>query len=269
MRPDALFLAWGPGGVSSARIGQGVLGLLLDARFGILPYVPLLLLAAAGLVLGGARRFAVILPAALAYYLTVASADNWSGAVCNLGRYVMPVAPLGVALVGIAIARTSHRRGAVTLVLALASWTALLALALRQDPHAANDSALLLAKSTYADGLQYIPGLFIRTWADAAPGLALRILAWLLLTAAAAFWLRRVARGSGEAGGSPLRTLAASRRRSCSSASCSSARRRERARGPRGAGRSRRTRGPRCSSKAPRSCARTRPSSAPARSRSS
>ena len=134
MRPDALFLAWGPGGVSSARIGQGVLGLLLDARFGILPYVPLLLLAAAGLVLGGARRFAVILPAALAYYLTVASADNWSGAVCNLGRYVMPIAPLGVALVGIAIARTSHRRGAVTLVLALASWTALLALALAAGP---------------------------------------------------------------------------------------------------------------------------------------
>ena len=209
VRPDALFLAWGPGGVSSARIGQGVLGLLLDARFGILPYVPLLLLAGAGLVLGGARRFAAVLPAALAYYLTVASADNWSGAVCNLGRYVMPLAPLGVALVGIAVARTSNRRGAVTLALALASWTALVAMALRQDPHAANDSALLLAKSTYADGLQYIPGLFIRTWADAAPGLTLRILAWLLLIAAAAFWLRRVAHGNGAVGGSPLRTVAA------------------------------------------------------------
>ena len=47
VRPDALFLAWGPGGVTSARVGQGVLGLLLDARYGILPYVPLLLLAAA------------------------------------------------------------------------------------------------------------------------------------------------------------------------------------------------------------------------------
>jgi len=208
VRPDALFLAWGPGGVSSARIGQGILGLLLDARFGILPYVPLLLLAAAGLVTGGARRFAVILPAALAYYLTVASADNWSGAVCNLGRYVMPLAPLGVALVGMAIARTSDRRGAMALVLALASWTALLAVLLRQDPHAANDSALLLAKSTYADGQQYIPGLFIRTWADAAPGLAPRLVAWLLLIAGIAFWLRRVARGGGEAGTSPLRTLA-------------------------------------------------------------
>ncbi len=56
VRPDALFLAWGPAGVTSARVGQGFLGLLLDARYGILPYVPVLALAAAGLVLGGARR---------------------------------------------------------------------------------------------------------------------------------------------------------------------------------------------------------------------
>ena len=61
VRPDALFLAWGPGGVTTARVGQGLLGILLDARYGILPYVPLLVLAVAGLVLGGARRFAVVL----------------------------------------------------------------------------------------------------------------------------------------------------------------------------------------------------------------
>jgi len=208
VRPDALFLAWGPGGVSSARVGQGLLGLPLDARFGILPYVPLLILAAAGLVTGGARRFVAVLPAALAYYLTVASADNWSGAVCNLGRYAMPIAPLGVALVAMAIARVSGRRGAVTLVLALAGWTAVIALALRQDPHAANDSALLLAKSAYAEGERYVPGLFIRTWADAAPGLGARILAWLLLIGAVAFWFRRAAARGGEAGASPLRALA-------------------------------------------------------------
>ena len=29
------------------------------------------------------------LPAAAAYYVTVASAANWSGAVCSLGRYAM------------------------------------------------------------------------------------------------------------------------------------------------------------------------------------
>ena len=208
VRPDSLFLAWGPGGVTSARLGQGVLGLLFDSRYGILPYVPLLILAGAGLVLGGARKLALVLPAALAYYLTVASADNWSGAVCNLGRYVMPVVPLFAALVGMALARTSERRGVVALALALASWTGLIALGLRLDPHAANDSWLLLAKSTFADGRQYVPGLFIRTWTDAAPGLAVQLVTWALLIAATALWLKRAAAEGGSAGASPLRALA-------------------------------------------------------------
>ncbi len=211
VRPDALFLAWGPGGVTSARVGQGVLGLLLDARYGILPYAPILMLAAAGLVLGGARRFAVVMPAAAVYYLTVASADNWAGAVCNLGRYFMPVAPLAVALVGLAIDR-APRRGVVALVLMLAAWTGLLAVALWQDPHAANDSALLLAKSTYADGHRYVPDLFLRRWEDAAPGLWARIAAWMAALVGIAWWLRSVAsssrRGEGR-GVSPLVTLAA------------------------------------------------------------
>jgi hypothetical protein len=227
VRPDALFLAWGPGGVTGARMGQGVLGLLLDARYGILPYVPVLMLAAGGLVLGGARRFAVVLPAAVVYYLTVASADNWAGAVCNLGRYFMPVAPLAVVLAAIAIAAPTDpsgpdttgvprddrtRRGALALVLMLAAWTGLFALALRQDPHAASDSALLLAKSAYADGNQYLPNLFIRHWSDGSPGLWARILAWLAGLCVIAWWLRRVAvssrRGGKACGASPLATLA-------------------------------------------------------------
>lgn len=251
VRPDALFLAWGPGGVTSARVGQGVLGLLLDARYGILPYVPILMLAAAGVVLGGARRFAVVMPATAVYYLTVASADNWAGAVCNLGRYFMPLAPLAVALVGIAIDRAlSSRgtsivsrlegpadagaeaadpsppgetelvgmtgegspRGVLALVLVLAAWTGLFAMALWRDPHAANDSALLLAKSTYADGHQYIPDLFLRRWSDAAPGLWARVAAWVAALTGIAGWLRRVASSSRrghERGASPLVTLAA------------------------------------------------------------
>jgi hypothetical protein len=194
VRPDALFLAWGPGGVTTARVGQGVLGILLDARYGIVPYVPLLVLAVAGLVLGGARRFAVVLPAAGVYYLTVASADNWAGAVCNLGRYFMPVAPIAIALVGVALARVAQRRGAVALGLMLAGWSALFALALWNDPHAANDSALLLAQSTWADGNQYIPNLFLRRWSLGAPGLWARIAAWVVAIALAAAWWRRAAR---------------------------------------------------------------------------
>ena len=230
VRPDALYLAWGPGGVTSARVGQGVLGLLLDARYGILPYVPVLMLAAGGLAVGGARRFAIVLPASAAYYLTVASADNWAGAVCNLGRYFMPVAPLAVALVGMALSsrRTSADppspgetelvgmsdaampRGLLALFLMLAGWTAVFAVALWRDPHAANDSALLLAKSAFADAHRYIPDLFIRSWSDGAPGLWARIAAWLIALAAIAWWLRRVSSeaGSRARGRSPLATLA-------------------------------------------------------------
>lgn len=198
VRPDALFLAWGPGGVSGARVGQGIFGILFDARFGILPWVPLLLLALAGALAGGARRLAPIWPAALVYYLTVASADNWSGAVCNLGRYVMPVAPLAVALVALALASAARgtapaaRRGAMAVALILGAWSALFAALLWRDPQAANDSALLLARSTFADGRQYLPDLFIRHWSEAAPGLWARIAAWVCGAALLALAMRRV-----------------------------------------------------------------------------
>src|SRR5262249_33398997 len=198
-RPDALYLAWGPGGVSSERMGQGLLGLLLDARYGILPYAPVYLLAAGGGALGGraASRLGRGLPAMAAYYVTVASADNWSGAVCNLGRYFMPVAPWLIALAAVVIAVSGARRGLVALVLILAAWTGLFAAALWADPHAANDCALLLGRSAFADGNVYIPNLFIRAWSDAAPGLALRVVAWSALAAAAGLWIRRVASGGG------------------------------------------------------------------------
>ncbi|HUL78833.1 MAG TPA: hypothetical protein VL691_16330 [Vicinamibacteria bacterium] len=240
VRPDALFLAWGPSGVMLAHMPRGALGLLLDARYGILPFVPILILAAAGLVHGGARRFAVVLPAATVYYLTVASADNWAGAVCNLGRYVMPLTPLAVALVGLSFrgapvepgAEESTvqsrspgmtRRGVLAFVLMLAAWTGLFAVALWRDPQAANDSALLLAKSIYADGDQYIPSIPIRHWSDAAPepwtrvaawltpGLSVRIAVWLAALAATALWLRRVASAapSDRRATSPTATLAA------------------------------------------------------------
>ncbi|HEY5908605.1 MAG TPA: hypothetical protein VIZ31_11220, partial [Vicinamibacteria bacterium] len=79
VRPDALFLAWGPEGVTSARLGQGLLGLWLDARYGLLPMVPVFALGFAGPFLGSAAgtRLLAALPAALVYYLTVAAADNW------------------------------------------------------------------------------------------------------------------------------------------------------------------------------------------------
>jgi hypothetical protein len=206
VRPDALFLAWGPGGVSSARVGQGLFGLALDARFGLVPYVPFLLLGLAGLALPSGRRLRAALPVAAIYYLTVASADNWSGAVCNLGRYIMPVVPLLLAAAAAALSRHPRRPGVWLVAGALAAWSALLARLLWQDAHAANDCALLLARSAIADGNAYVPNLFIRTWADAAPGLGARLAAWVALAALLAWWMRRV--HAGRAGASAPRALA-------------------------------------------------------------
>ena len=128
-------------------------------------------------MLPAARRLAWALPAALVYYVTVASADNWSGATCNLGRYIMPVIPLALAFAALTLA--DAREGVWTMALALAGFSVVLARLLWQDPHAANDCALLLARSVFADGNVYVPNLFLRTWADAAPGLWARLLAWL------------------------------------------------------------------------------------------
>jgi hypothetical protein len=209
VRPDALFLAWGPGGVSSARWGQGLFGLALDARYGLLPYVPIYLLALGGLILPtttpAARALRWAVPPALVYYLTVAAADNWSGAVCNLGRYVMPVVPLAAALVALVTVIAWTRRGVLAVFLMLAAWSALVAAALWGDPHAANDCALLLARSAVADGNIYVPNLFIRTWAEGAPGLWARIAAWIVLAVLLAAWVRRA--GQGGAGRRPARAL--------------------------------------------------------------
>jgi hypothetical protein len=208
-RPDALFLAWGPGGVSTARMGQGLIGLLLDARYGLLPYVPIFLLAAGALGVSGpgARALRGALPVAAAYYVTVASADNWSGAVCNLGRYVMPAIPFLLALVAAALARTGNRPGIRALALALAGWTGLLAFMLWRDPDAANDGAVLLSRSAFADGNVYIPNLFLRSWSDAAPGLLARVLVWVGLLLLIALAVRRVDGGRG--GGSATAALVA------------------------------------------------------------
>jgi hypothetical protein len=199
VRPDALFLAWGPGGVSSTRWGQGLLGLSLDARYGLLPYVPVYLLGFGGLLLPGAaaRRLRWgALPVAV-YYLTVAAADNWSGAVCNLGRYIMPALPCAIALLALVLVPATARRGLLAVLLLLSACSAIVAVALWNDPHAANDSALLLARGAIADGNVYVPNLFIRAWTDGAPGLWARIAAWIAMIALLATWVRAAVTGGG------------------------------------------------------------------------
>jgi hypothetical protein len=192
-RPDALFRALGREGVSLDHALQGAIGLLLDARYGIVPYVPVPMLALGGLVLRGtAVRLRVVLPVAVVYYLTVSAAENWTGSISNLGRFVLPLCPVAVSLVAMLLVR-ARGRGVVTIALALAGWSALVAVALWRDPPAANDSALLLAKSAIADGHVYLPNLLLRSWAEAPPRLSAQLLVWAGLAAVLVLWLRRAA----------------------------------------------------------------------------
>ena len=206
VRPDAVFQVWGFG-VSTSRVELGILGLPFDARYGLFPYVPVFLLAAGGL---GAVRRALRFPRALAagavYFLTVAAADNWAGPISNLGRFMLPLVPVLALLGALALVRAASRPGVLFLALALAGWSALLAAMLWRDPHAANDCALLLARSAFAEGTAYIPNLYVRAWSEAPPGTAARVAAWLGLSMALGSWLRRGARGTG--GGSAPAALA-------------------------------------------------------------
>ncbi len=190
-RPDALFLAWGPAGITTDHLGQGFLGLLLDQRYGILPYAPIYLLAAGGLLLPSAARLRKGLVVLAVYYMTVAAADDWHGATSNLGRYFMPIAPYVVACVGVAFASFEDRRGAWALGLALGAWTALVSRLLWLDPHAANEALRLFTNSAFADGAVYIPDLFIRSFRAGATSLYAQLSVWLLLAALLALFVRR------------------------------------------------------------------------------
>jgi hypothetical protein len=196
VRPDAVFQAWGFG-VSTSRIELGLFGLPFDGRYGLFPYAPAFLLAAGGL--WAIRRGRAYLPwalaAAAAYFLTVASADNWAGPVSNLGRFLLPLVPVFALLAGRALVPAAARAGVRFLCLTLAGWSALVAVMLWRDPHAANDCALLLARSAFADGTTYIPDLYVSSWGEAPPGTQARVAAWLGLCAMLAGWLRRAGRG--------------------------------------------------------------------------
>ena len=192
VRPDALFLAWGPGGVSSARVGQGLLGLWLDARYGIVPYVPFLLLAAGGVMLPAARRLAWAVPAALVYYVTVASADNWSGAIVQPRPLHHAGHPARARVRGADPGATRGKESGRWRSRWRAGRRCSRACSGRtRTPPTTARCCWRAASSRTATST--CPNLFLRSWGDAAPGLWARVLAWLILAAVIAWWVRKAA----------------------------------------------------------------------------
>jgi hypothetical protein len=207
LRPDALFRVLGREGVGWATLPQGLLGLALDARYGVLPYVPLLAVGLIGLAWPGARArgLRAALPAAAVYYATVGSAENWTGSISNLGRFVLPLVPLLATGLVLVLADVQARAAARVWLGTLAAWSAGLAVALWRDPRAANDCAHLLAGSAFADGHVYLPNLLWRAWSAAPAGLVARLLVAAVLVLWLAVALRRTARRASDV--TPVRAL--------------------------------------------------------------
>jgi hypothetical protein len=99
------------GFVGIDKLGTGVLGLLLDQKWGLLPYAPLYLLALAGMALLIPRRlsdFIWLLVIILPYFSFIARYAQWWGEWCPPARYLTPVLPLLALPLAAALERVRH-----------------------------------------------------------------------------------------------------------------------------------------------------------------
>ena len=201
--------------MTTARVGQGLLGLLLDARYGILPYVPVFAARR-----GGARpRRGARLCAGAAGRRRLLPDRRHRRQLGGAGLQPRPLRHAGGAPGGGARGRgAGPRRLAPGALCALALVLRLLVAALRsgfwRGPASRRTTPRCSSRrATFADGNQYIPDLFIRTLGRRgarALGADRRLAG--RRSGSTTFWLRRV--GPGERGGAPAgasagRTLAA------------------------------------------------------------
>ena len=115
------------GSVSLSNIPAGALGLLLDRQYGLLTYGPVYLLALYGLLalpgqLGWVRS-APMLTLLISYFAFIASFSFWFGAFSPPSRMLVPVMPIFVAGLAVALHRWHGWRMTIAAIaLALADW---------------------------------------------------------------------------------------------------------------------------------------------------
>nr|MBA3295726.1 hypothetical protein [Acidobacteriota bacterium] len=144
---------------SLAFIPDGLAGLLFDQRFGLLPYAPVLLCAAAGIcvmaVRSRLRRYALELLFVVGPYLLVVSyVAMWWGGRSAPARFFVPVLPWMAIPAAVGWTAVSSR-GARALALAALAFTAFASasLVLVGDGHLAYNSRL-----AYANWLEWLNG---------------------------------------------------------------------------------------------------------------
>ena len=115
------------GSVSLSNIPAGALGLLFDRQYGLLPYGPVYLLALYGLLalprqLGWVRS-GPMLTLLISYFAFIASFSFWFGAFSPPSRMLVPVMPIFVAGLAVALHRwRGWRMTIAAIALALADW---------------------------------------------------------------------------------------------------------------------------------------------------
>jgi hypothetical protein len=116
------------GTLAPLNVFTGTPGLLFDRQFGLLVYSPVYLVALYGLVLVPRRlpglRAGVLLATLAVYVLFVAAFSYWYGAYSPPSRMLVPVAPLLVVPLALALEQwTALRFRATAAVLLLLSWS--------------------------------------------------------------------------------------------------------------------------------------------------
>ncbi|MSQ44154.1 MAG: hypothetical protein EXR45_08110 [Chloroflexi bacterium] len=115
------------GSVSLSNIPAGALGLLFDRQYGLLPYGPVYLLALYGLLalpsqLGWVRS-GPMLTLLISYFVFIASFSFWFGAFSPPSRMLVPVMPIFVTGLAVALHRWhGWRMIIVAIALAVADW---------------------------------------------------------------------------------------------------------------------------------------------------
>jgi len=148
-----------------ANIPRGILGMLIDQKFGLLMYAPAFLAAAVGLWLGEVharwRRLTMGATATMVIFVLVSARFYmWWGGSSAPARFLVPIVPLAAALVAIALTET---RGALRgAILALGSVNVLVALIavtsrdprmLFSDPHGTSHFLRAVEGSVPADSI--------------------------------------------------------------------------------------------------------------------
>lgn len=115
------------GSVSLSNVPTGIVGLLLDRQYGLLSYAPIWLLAIYGVItmprVTGWLHAGPPLTLLATYYLFIASFSFWFGAFSPPSRMLVPIMPIFVVAMAVALHRwRGFATTGLTVVLALGAW---------------------------------------------------------------------------------------------------------------------------------------------------